>query len=116
MGVWEPVFRNDLEAEGAKSVSLRQIDTDIRDADRPNYRSRMVLREIQKATEKLDVPSAAELFSGMPPLESEKSTLCLSLTVKKKRKASEPLQRTTSPVRTSMAYPFEECLWNSQMK
>ena len=36
----------------------------------PNYRSRLVVREIKKAMKKSGVPSAAELFSGMPLLES----------------------------------------------
>ena len=49
MGVWEPVLRKDMDAEGAKSVSLRWGDTDKGDADRPNYRSRLVVREIKKA-------------------------------------------------------------------
>ena len=72
MDVWEPVFRNDMDAEGAKTVSLRWVDTDKGDVDRHNYRSRVVAREIKKAMKKSYVPSAAELFSGMPPLESVK--------------------------------------------
>ena len=67
--VWEPVIRKDMDAEEAKAVSLRWIDTDKGDADRPNCRSRLVVREIKKATKKSYVLSAAELFSGMPPLE-----------------------------------------------
>ena len=81
MDVWEPVFRNDMDAEGAKTVSLRWVDTDKGDVDRPNYRSRVVAREIKKAMKKSDVPSAAELFSGMPPLESVKRFALLSLFV-----------------------------------
>ena len=42
------------------------------DVDRPNYRSRLVAREIKKGMKKSDVPSAAEHFSGTPPLESVK--------------------------------------------
>ena len=66
VGVWEPVIRKDMDAGGARAVSLRWIDTDKGDAGRPNYRSRLVVREIQRATKTSDVPSAAELFSGMP--------------------------------------------------
>ena len=62
-----------MDAEGAKAVSLRWVDTDRGDAGRPNYRSRLVVREIKKAMKKSDVPSAVELFSGMPPLESVKA-------------------------------------------
>ena len=35
------------------------------------------MREIKKAMKKSQVPSAAELFSGMPPPESVKALLCL---------------------------------------
>ena len=77
MGVWEPVLRKDMDAEGAKAVSLRLVDTHKDDADRPNCRSRSVVREIKKAMKKSDVPSEAGLFSGMPPLESVKALLCL---------------------------------------
>ena len=53
--------------------------------------------------EKSDVPSAAELFSGMPPLESVKALLSPL-----ERKASEPLRCKTSAVRTSMEHGCEE--------
>ena len=45
MGVWEPVLRKDMDAEGAEAVSLRWIDTDKGDAGRPNCGSRLVQRE-----------------------------------------------------------------------
>ena len=48
MGNWEAVFRKDMEAEGAKAVSLRWIDTDKGDAGRPNYWSRLVVRERER--------------------------------------------------------------------
>ena len=67
--VWEPVLRKDMDAEGAKAVSLCWVDRDKGDADRPSYRSRLVVREINKAMKQSDVPFAAELFSGIPPLE-----------------------------------------------
>ena len=77
MGVWEPVFPEDMDSERTKAVSLPCIDTDECDAGRPNYRSPLVVREIKKATKKCDVPYAAELFSGMPPLENVKALLSL---------------------------------------
>ena len=43
----------------------------------------------------------------------ESTPLCSSLQFKKKRTASEPLQCTTSAVRTAMDYQCAECLWNS---
>ena len=59
------------------SVSLRRVDTDTGDADRPNCRSRLIVPEIKKAVKKSGVPSAAELFSGMPPLESVQALFSL---------------------------------------
>ena len=73
--VWEAILRKDMDAEGAKAASLRWIDTDKGCAGRPNYRSRLVVREVKKTTKKSDVLSAAELTSGMPPLESVKALL-----------------------------------------
>ena len=58
-------------------MSLRWVDTDKGDADGPNYRSRLAVREVKKAMKKSDVPSAAELFSGLPPPESVKALLSL---------------------------------------
>ena len=85
MGVWEPVLRKDMDAEGAQAVSLRWVDTDKGDADRPNYRSRLVVRQIKKAMKISDVPSAAELFSGMPRLESVKALLSLFVSLQSRR-------------------------------
>ena len=49
MGVWEPVLRKVMDAQGAQTVSLRGVDTDKGDADPPSYRSRLVVREIWNA-------------------------------------------------------------------
>ena len=80
MGLWELVLRKDMNAEGATTVSLRWADTGKGDADRPNYQSRLVVLEIKKAMMKTDVPSAAELFSGMPSLESVTALFSLFVT------------------------------------
>ena len=64
-----------MDAEGAKTVFLRWVDTDRSHADRPNYRSRLVEGEIKKAKKRSHVPSGAKLFSGMPPLESVKKSV-----------------------------------------
>ena len=77
MGVWEPVLRENTDADGAKTVSPRLVDKG--NADRPNCRSRSVVPEIKKALKRSDVPSAAEFFSGMPPLESVKTLLSVRL-------------------------------------
>ena len=77
VGFWKPVLRDDMEPEVSKAVSLCRIDTDKGDAGPPNCRSRLVVREIKKAMKKSDVPSAAELFSRMPLLESVEALLFL---------------------------------------
>ncbi len=48
-------------------MSLRWVNADEGDARRPNYRSRLSVREIKKAMRKSEFPQAADLFSGMPP-------------------------------------------------
>ena len=75
MGVWTRVPRSEMLAEGGRAVSLRWVDTDKGDARRPNYRSRLCVREIKKAMKKSEIPQAADLFSGMPPLEAVKILL-----------------------------------------
>ena len=79
--------------------------------DPPNHRSPLVVRETKRAMRKSDVPFATELFSGMPPLESEQALL--SPTNKKSQKGSELLQYVTSAVHTFMEYQFDEYLWSS---
>ena len=74
-GVYEKRPRAEMLAGGARAITLKWIDTDKGDARRPNYRSRLVAREIKAAREPHELPGAAELFSGMPPLESVKA-LC----------------------------------------
>ena len=53
---WEPVFREDMDAQGAKAVFLSWIDTDKGDAGRPSCGFRLVVREINKAMKKSDFP------------------------------------------------------------
>ena len=53
MGVWEPSFERDMEAEEATAVSLRSIDTDKGDAGRQNYKSRLVLPRDQEGHEEI---------------------------------------------------------------
>ena len=81
VGVWDPVLRKDMNAEGAKTASLRWFDTDKGDAARLNYRSRLVVQEIKKVMKRSGFLSAAELLSGMPLLESVKAFFSLSLFV-----------------------------------
>ena len=61
MGVYTKVPR--AQAGNNKIIATRWIDTDKGDAENPNYRSRLVGREI-KTDERPD------LFAATPPLES----------------------------------------------
>ena len=66
MGVYTKVPRS--EAGDAKIISTKWIDTDKGDSEYPNYRSRLVGREM-KADERPD------LFAATPPLETFKFLL-----------------------------------------
>ena len=61
-------FAMTRDAEGAWAVFLCWVDIDKCDADRPNCRSHLVVRDVKKAMKGSDVISAVELFSVMPPL------------------------------------------------
>ena len=91
-------------------MSLRWIDTDKVDVGRPNCRSRSVVREIKKAHEEISIFLLQLNPSAECHLWKVRKTHCSSLTVKKKRKAREPWQCTTSAVHISMEYQCEESL------
>jgi hypothetical protein len=58
---------------GKKPISVRWIDTNKGDEDTPNYRSRLVAREIRKHGEN-------PIFAPTPPLESLRTILSLAAT------------------------------------
>ena len=70
-----PSFARAWMQKEPRQCPPRWIDTDRGDVGLPNYRSRLVVRELKKTVKKSDVPTAAELFSGMPILESVKALL-----------------------------------------
>ena len=90
MGVWDPILRKDVEAEGAKAVSLRWTDTDKGGAGRPNYTSQLVVREVKKAMKNLIFALQLD-FSAEYHLWKvwKHCPLCSPLTVKKKRKQAD---------------------------
>ena len=96
-------------------MSLRRVDTAKGDADRPHFRSLLVVREIKKAMKNSDVPSAAELLSGMPPLESAKALLSLFVS-NNQQEAKGKRTLAMYDMRTSMEYQCDECLWTSRTK
>ena len=61
MGVYTKVPRS--HAGGSKIITTKWIDTDTGDAGNPNYRARLVGREIK-------TDDRPDLFAATPPLES----------------------------------------------
>ena len=73
---------------GRGPIGLKWVDRNKGDALNENYRSRLVVREIKRAS----VPLAElESFSAMPPLEALK-VLCSLLVSKKVSKSGQPLK------------------------
>ena len=66
------------ERTGKAPISIRWIDINKGDAEKPNYRSRLVAREIN--THKRD-----DLFAATPPLEALKIILSMQHAVTKER-------------------------------
>ena len=61
--LYTKVPRAKAKALGAKVISVRWIDINKGDTDCPNYRSRLVAREIKRDTR-------TDLFAATPPLEA----------------------------------------------
>ena len=73
--VYEKADEEQCYAETSKPpISLRWVDTNKGTEEKPNVRSRLVVRELRCRTQHME---AAELFSAMPPLESLKLMLSL---------------------------------------
>ena len=68
---------------GRKPIDLKWVDTDKGGAGQPNYRSRLVLRDIKARKAMDDKIPAKDLFSSMPPLEALKAMLSLMVSQKK---------------------------------
>ena len=66
---------------------MKWIDRNKGDLERPNYRSRLVCREVKRARGAEYIPEHAS-FSAMPPLEALKLLLSLMVTLKKSRNGS----------------------------
>ena len=67
-------------------ISLKWVDRNKGDQSHPNYRSRIVVREVKKASKPL---AEFESFSAMPPLEALK-TLCSLMASKRVSKRNKP--------------------------
>eukprot|EP00974_Lingulodinium_polyedra_P024395 2361558-Lingulodinium_polyedra.AAC.1 len=65
-GVYEKVpVKECWDVTGARPIGIRWVDVNKGDEDRPEYRSRLVAKEIK--THRND-----ELFAATPPLEAKK--------------------------------------------
>ena len=65
MGVYSKVPREEARKLGAKVITTKWIDTNKGSNTEPNYRSRLVGRE-------LNLSDRPDLFAATPPLESLK--------------------------------------------
>ena len=63
------------ERTGKKPIGVRWVDVNKGDEKNPEYRSRLVAREVNK--EKRN-----DLFAGMPPLEAKRVLLSLAMSGK----------------------------------
>ena len=72
--VWDKRFKREaLRVTGRQPISVRWVDVNKGDDDEPNYRSRLVAREIRKKGED-------PIFAPSPPLEMEfKSLICFCI-------------------------------------
>ena len=66
--LYTKVPRSKAKALGAKVVPVRWVDINKGDLEKPNYRSRLVAREINK-------DNRPDLFAATPPLEAMKTLL-----------------------------------------
>ncbi|CAK0826208.1 unnamed protein product, partial [Prorocentrum cordatum] len=77
----EIVPRSQAFAEtGRPPIPLKWVDTNKGDAERPNYRSRLVVKEIKAKKRPDEQLEASEVFSAMPPLEAMRSLVSLMVT------------------------------------
>ena len=82
--IYKKVPISECEQEGKTPITMKWIDRNKGDLERPNYRSRLVCREVKRAKGAEYIPEHAS-FSSMPPLEALKLLLSLMVTLKKSR-------------------------------
>ena len=86
--IYAPVDEAECWANtGRPPISLKWVDRNKGDSVKENYRSRLVVREVKKAGQKLE---DHELYSAMPPLEALK-VLCSLMTSMKTSRSGKPL-------------------------
>lgn len=88
--IYAKVPTKEAQRAGKPIISMKWIDRNKGDNEHPNYRSRLVCREVKRAKNAEHIPEYAS-FSAMPPLESLKILLSLMATLRKS-KLSSPLK------------------------
>ena len=68
MGVYRKVQRQEAKDAGVRVITTKWIDTNKGSDSEPNYRSRLVARE-------LNLSERPDLFAATPPLESLRYTI-----------------------------------------
>ena len=69
-GVYRKVPVTQCYTEGLRPITVRWLETNKGDPEKPNYRSRLVAREIKAAKKPEDQLPQNLLFSSTPPLEA----------------------------------------------
>ena len=88
----QEVSQEQVRASGKVPITLKWVDRNKGDDERPNYRSRLVCREVKRAKNADFIPEHAS-FSAMPPLEALKLLLLLLMvTLKLSKKNRKPLK------------------------
>ena len=96
MGVYAKVDRVEVKQRQGKIISTKWIDTNKGTKDSPNYRSRLVGREIKK-----DKIFRNDLYAAIPPLEVIKLLIAKCAMG---QKSSRPLRIATVDVRQAYFY------------
>ena len=101
--VWRKVPRGDAQRyQGKPPITVKWVDVNKGDDESPNYRSRLVAREVRQAWE-------SSIFSPTPPLESLRSILSLAATdipgvLEHDRRPESPTRTQVSVIDIARAY------------
>ena len=85
--IYTKVPISEAHAAGKRIISMKWVDRNKGDSQRPNFRSRLVCREVKRASDAEYIPEFAS-FSAMPPLEGLKTLLSLMTTLKRSKRGN----------------------------
>ena len=101
MGVYSQVSRSEVKAKGGRFIPTRWVDTNKGDDNGPNYRSRLVDREVR-------IDSRLDLFAPPPPLEAMKFQISVCARGQN-RSQNRRLRMMTIDVRRACFYAPAQC-------